>query len=85
MMRAKGLLEKAERRLNDARKAFDDGFYSDCIRHSQECTELSLKASLRFMMIEYPKKHDVSDVLLKEKDLFPDWFKTEIGKLIEAF
>jgi len=34
--------------------------------------------------IEYPKIHDVSDVLVKVRDRFPDWFKAETEFLAES-
>ncbi|MEM2912980.1 MAG: HEPN domain-containing protein [Candidatus Bathyarchaeia archaeon] len=51
------------------------------MRLSQECVELSLKASLRAAGIEYPKVHDVSDILIEVKDRFPEWFRSEMDFL----
>lgn len=64
---AKAYLRQAESRLEDAEDAFDDRNYPYCLRLSQECVELSLKASLRLVGIEYPKIHDVSEVLLSAR------------------
>lgn len=44
---------------------------------SQECIELSLKASLRLLGIEYPKKHDVSQILLINRSRFPEWITVD--------
>ncbi|MFN3621421.1 MAG: hypothetical protein ACK4TI_00865, partial [Nitrososphaerales archaeon] len=33
---------------------------------------------------EYPKIHDVSDVMMLVKDRFPSWFKAEIDFLSES-
>ena len=51
--------------------------YAYTVRTSQECVELSLKAALRLAGVEYPKKHDVSRVLLLARRRFPNWFKVE--------
>jgi HEPN domain-containing protein len=40
-----------------------------------------LKASLKLVAIEYPKKHDVSDILISVKNRFPEWFQNEISFL----
>jgi HEPN domain-containing protein len=39
--------------------------------------ELSLKAALRAVGVEYPKKHDVSRVLVRVRDRFPSSFAVE--------
>ena len=53
------------------------------VRYSQECVELSLKACLRLVGVEYPKVHDVGDVLKAEEARFPSWFRDDIDKLAE--
>lgn len=35
---------------------------------------MALKAALRPLGIEYPKKHDVSPALMRFRDRFPAWF-----------
>ncbi|MGC8933152.1 MAG: HEPN domain-containing protein [Candidatus Methanodesulfokora sp.] len=55
--------------------------YPYAVRLSQECVELCLKAVLKAVGVEYPKIHDVSDVLLDFKDRFPDWFQEELDFL----
>jgi len=54
------------------------------VRLSQECVELSLKAVLKAVGIEYPKIYEVSDIFPEIGDRFPDWFKTEIDFLCES-
>ena len=78
---AKSYLKQAEVRLKDSEEALEEGIYPYALRLSQECVELSLKGILKIVGIEYPKKHDVSDVILATKDRFPDWFKKEIDFL----
>ena len=74
-------LNRAEKVLEEARKAAKGGVYSLAIRRAQESVELSLKAILRYLAIEYPREHDISDVLLRVKETrpLPDWFKERIG------
>lgn len=72
-------LERASRTLREARNAFKIRDYPLTIRRSQEAVEMSLKAVLRFLAIEYPREHDVRDVLLEvasSRDL-PEWFIAE--------
>ena len=53
------------------------------IRFSQEATELSLKAALRLVGIEYPKVHDVGDVLLLNAKRFPPTFEAQVPQMAE--
>ena len=73
-------LGRAEMTLEEARKAIDNEVYSLAIRRSQETVELSLKAALRYLAIEYPRDHDVSEVLLRVKETrpLPNWFDEKI-------
>lgn len=48
------------------------------VRQSQEAVELSLKAALRLVGVEFPKEHDVSDALVENSGKFPRWFSDEI-------
>jgi len=81
---AEAYLRQAEARLKDAKEAYPEKNYPYSVRLSQECTELSLKAVLKAVGIEYPKVHDVSDVLTDIRQRFPAWFQAEIGFLSES-
>jgi HEPN domain-containing protein len=81
---ASSYLRQAEPRLRDAKRAMEEGRLAYALRLSQECLELSLKASLKLVGIEYPKKHDVSEVLLRVRARFPDWFAPDVPDLAEA-
>jgi HEPN domain-containing protein len=81
---ARAYLRQAEARLKDARDAFAEGNYPYAVRLSQECVELSLKAVLKAVGIEYPKIHDVSDILVDVGWRFPEWFRAELGFLQET-
>ncbi len=80
---AESYLKQAHARMKDAKEALNDGLYAYALRLSQEAVELSLKASLRLVAIEYPKKHDVSNVLVEVKERYPEWFKREIEALAD--
>jgi len=62
---AKDYLFRAERCLKEAFLAIKDEDAAGAIRRSQEALELAVKALLRLMGIEYPKIHDVGDVLIE--------------------
>ncbi len=81
---AKSYLRQAKARLKDAKEAMQEKNNPYAVRLSQECVELSLKAVLKAVGIEYPKIHDVSDVLIEIKDRFPEWFKANIEFLCES-
>ncbi|MCS7138675.1 MAG: HEPN domain-containing protein [Crenarchaeota archaeon] len=81
---AKSYLRQAEARLSDAKDAYREENHPYAVRLSQECVELSLKAVLKVVGIEYPKVHDVSDVLLSVRQRFPEWFQRELAYLSES-
>jgi len=74
---AASMLEQAAQRLTTIKTSTEMGGYAYAVRSAQECVEMSLKAALRTVGIEYPKKHDVSAVLLQVRARFPDWFAIE--------
>ncbi len=77
---AKGYLDDAEYSLYEAEEAFTKEMYHRTIRRAQESVELSLKAVLRLLGMEYPRQHDVSDVLVEIARVreLPDWFRFEL-------
>lgn len=38
---------------------------------------------MRLVGIEYPKVHDVSDILIDVKERFPKWFKDGLNEIVE--
>lgn len=74
-------IKKSETRIRHARLAINEGDYSYVVRQCQEAVELLLKAALRLVGIEYPKRHDVGFVLKIEAKRFPKWFQQEIDSL----
>lgn len=81
---SESFLRQAHARLRDAEGALKEGLNPYALRLSQECVELSLKAALKLVGIEYPKKHDVSRPLIGAKSRFPEWFQSEIGFMADA-
>jgi HEPN domain-containing protein len=77
-------LRQAKARLEDAEDAVEEENHPYAVRLSQECVELCLKAVLKAVGIEYPKVHDVSDVLVDVKTRFPAWFRKEIDYMRES-
>ena len=75
---AKDYLKRAEERVRAAEDALRRSSFPEVIRFSQEATELSLKAALRMNGIEYPKVHDVGDVLVINRRRFPKWFEEKV-------
>ncbi|MEM2882820.1 MAG: HEPN domain-containing protein [Candidatus Bathyarchaeia archaeon] len=78
---AMALLEEARVRLESAKIFLERGKHSYVVRQSQECVELSIKAALRVAGIEYPKRHELSDLLLEEAGLYPSWFAAELAEV----
>lgn len=78
---AEDYLTQSKLRLSTAKTALKEGAYAYCIRQSQEAVELALKSSLRLIGIDFPKWHDVGEILIKEKGKFPEEFKANIQKL----
>ena len=77
----KSYLRQAEDRLETATKALEKGNYPYAVRQSQECVELALKATLRIVGIEPPKWHDVSPIIKREANRFPEWYRQKKANL----
>lgn len=45
------------------------------MREAQECVELFLKGALRLVAVEPARTHDVAEVLRREVNRFPEWFR----------
>jgi HEPN domain-containing protein len=78
MSLARDQIGRAEDRLRDARTAFTEHRLADATRYSQEALELALKAALRSLAVEVPKRHDVAPELSSVLDGLPKWFAREI-------
>lgn len=56
---------------------FEAESWADVVRESQEVVELALKGLLREYGVAPPRVHDVSDVLLEERERFPQALGSE--------
>ena len=57
--------------------------WADVVRESQELVELALKGLLRASGVQPPRIHDVSDVLLAERDRLPAALGGAVEELME--
>jgi len=81
----------AENYLSDARSILAEvktarrrKLHHRVVRLSQESFELSLKAILRSVGVEYPKEHEVSDAIRENIVKFPNWLQARLNYLEEA-
>ena len=78
---ANDYLNETKLRLETAENVVRKNAHAFCVRQSQEAVELSLKAALRLIGIDFPKWHDMSEILLEEKEKFPKNFQDNISKM----
>ena len=64
-------VRRASARLSSLDVLFDGESWADVVGESQEIVELTLKALLRVSGIDPPRIHDVSEVLLAERERLP--------------
>lgn len=76
-------VQRASIRLRAVQVLFDAQSWADVVRESQEIVELTLKGLLRFCGVDPPRVHDVSDVLLAERDRLPEPLRGEVETLTE--
>lgn len=80
---ARDYIRRARIRLRALDLLFQEESWADVVRESQEIVELSLKALLRVCGIDPPRVHDVSDVLLAERDRLPEEVVAELENLTQ--
>jgi HEPN domain-containing protein len=76
-------VRRADIRLRVLDVLFDAESWADVVRESQEVVELALKGLLRSHGVEPPRVHDVSDVLLAERDRLPESLHGRLDDLAE--
>lgn len=81
---ASDYVKRSRVRLRAVDVLFDGESWADVVRESQEIVELCLKGLLRAHGIDPPRVHDVSDLLLREKERLPDGLRPDLHTLIEA-
>ncbi len=74
-------VQRASIRLEALDVLFDHESWADVVREAQEVVELALKGLLRAHGIEPPRIHDVSEVLLAERDRLPPALQPELEAL----
>jgi hypothetical protein len=79
---AKDYIRRAAGRLRALDVLYEDGHWADVVREAQEIVELALKAALRAHGVDPPRLHDVSDVLLAERDRLPAALTAELDALV---
>ncbi|HON00739.1 MAG TPA: HEPN domain-containing protein [Acidobacteriota bacterium] len=74
-------VRRAEVRLQALEVLFEAESWADVVRESQETVELALKGLLRHAGVEPPRVHDVSEVLLAERNRLPEALQPEVERL----
>ena len=78
---AKDYLRRSRARSVALDVLFDAESWADVVRESQEVVELALKGLLRSCGVEPPRIHDVSGILLAERDRLPGDLQCEVDWL----
>jgi hypothetical protein len=81
---AQDYIHRAEVRLRALDVLFEARSWPDVVRESQEIVELALKALLFSVGIEPPRVHDVSGVLLAERERIPPALAPDLEELADA-
>jgi len=74
-------VRRAAIRLRAIDVLFDAESWADVVRESQEAVELALKGLLLASGVEPPRIHDVSEVLLAERDRLPAALRGDADRL----
>lgn len=78
---ARSYLQKARVRLKILPVLYRESAHSDVIRESQEIVELALKGMLRQVAVEPPKVHDVGNLIVEYRRLFPEAIQEDVETL----
>jgi len=78
---ARDYVRRAGFRLKAIDVLFEHESWPDVVGESQEAVELALKGLLRASGIEPPRIHDVSQVLLQERERLPETLRGEVDRL----
>jgi HEPN domain-containing protein len=79
---AKDYIRRAGSRLRALEVLMEERSWADVVRESQEVVEITLKALLRACRIEVPRIHDVSPVLLENRELLPRAIDEQLEELV---
>jgi hypothetical protein len=75
-------LKRAGHRLKALEVLLQEQSWADVVREAQELVEITLKALLRACRIEVPRIHDVSPVLLQNRDRLPPGLDAPLEELV---
>ena len=78
---AQDYVHRADIRLRALDVLFEARSWADVVRESQEVVELALKGLLRAYGMGAPRIHDVSEVLIAERDRLPESLTEDIERL----
>jgi hypothetical protein len=81
---ARDYLRRSEVRLRALTVLYDGGSWADVVRESQEIVELTLKGLLRSCGVSPPRVHDVSDVLLAERERLPRELAGQVARMVSV-
>lgn len=79
---ARDYVHRAGIRLRALDVLYDGESWADVVRESQEIVELTLKGLLRACGVTPPRIHDVSDLLLAERERLPAELSAELETLM---
>lgn len=74
-------IHRADVRLGAIEVLFAAQSWADVVREAQEVVELALKGLLRSCGVEAPRVHDVSEVLLAERERLPAAARAHVERL----
>lgn len=74
-------VQRAQVRLRAIDVLFEASSWADVVRESQEVVELALKGLLWSCAVEAPRIHDVSDVLVAERERLPAKVRKDVERL----
>lgn len=77
-------LRRAGVRLRALDTLFEGESWADVVREAQEIVELTLKGLLRLCNVDPPRIHDVSDVLIAERERMPDALQPHLESLVSV-
>ncbi|MEX1184402.1 MAG: HEPN domain-containing protein [Gemmatimonadota bacterium] len=81
---ARDYVARAEIRLRALAVLYEAASWADVVREAQEIVELTLKGLLRSCGVSPPRMHDVSDVLLTERDRLPDALQPHVDTMVRV-
>jgi HEPN domain-containing protein len=79
---ARDYVRRAESRLRALEVLVQEQSWADVVREAQEAVEITLKGLLRACRIEVPRIHDVSPVLLDNRERLPHEIDAKLDEIV---